>query len=242
MPFTPVRKLLLKLDLFKPSNALELGKHRRNYEDGAIIEDTPPVRARPTGAVPIVPDSSPKVALQSSDPTEFSDVVIITALSTIPFCCHEDLLTMSREQLINVALSLNAKLPAALNIDVGPARTNNFIRNSIEMVVGLRRAVPHAPKEVRSQPQKHVPEPDINRSLPTSPLAMRCRPYEVYASHGSPRLARLEEEEEDVIEVDTDRPVKKSSAAAKEQDPYHRPPIQPLEMDTSLGLTVLRKT
>ncbi|KAJ7093097.1 hypothetical protein C8R44DRAFT_584402, partial [Mycena epipterygia] len=73
------------------------------------------------------------MALQNDDPTE--DAVVITALSTLPFCCHEDLLTMSRSALIGVAESLNTKLPAVLNISVSRTRTNAAIRNEIEFVV-----------------------------------------------------------------------------------------------------------
>ncbi|KAJ6618227.1 hypothetical protein B0H10DRAFT_1644426, partial [Mycena sp. CBHHK59/15] len=73
------------------------------------------------------------MALQNEDVAE--DAVVITALSTLPFCCHEDLLTMLRADLIGVATALNAKLPAALAIPVSPLRTDAGIRNMIEFVV-----------------------------------------------------------------------------------------------------------
>ncbi|KAJ7849091.1 hypothetical protein B0H14DRAFT_2253483, partial [Mycena olivaceomarginata] len=73
------------------------------------------------------------IALQNDDPDE--DAVVITALSTLPFCCHEDLLTMARPALIAVADSLNARLPGALQIAVGRTRTDTAIRNAIEFVV-----------------------------------------------------------------------------------------------------------
>ncbi|KAI0077480.1 hypothetical protein K474DRAFT_1556026, partial [Panus rudis PR-1116 ss-1] len=75
------------------------------------------------------------VALQNSDPDIDSDVVIITALSTIPFCCHADLITMTRDQLVVVADTFNTKLPLALKIDTGAERCDAFIRNSIELLV-----------------------------------------------------------------------------------------------------------
>ncbi|KAJ3757619.1 hypothetical protein EV361DRAFT_773557, partial [Lentinula raphanica] len=73
------------------------------------------------------------VALQNVDDTY--NAVVITALEDIPFCCHEDLLTMSRAQLIAVAQSLNAKLPAVMRIDTSDQRTDVFIRKSIEVLV-----------------------------------------------------------------------------------------------------------
>ncbi|KAF8185040.1 hypothetical protein K438DRAFT_1450373, partial [Mycena galopus ATCC 62051] len=73
------------------------------------------------------------VALQNDDLAE--DAVVITALSTLPFCCHEDLLTMSRPALVTVVESLNAKLPGVLRISVSRTRTDATIRNEIEFVV-----------------------------------------------------------------------------------------------------------
>ncbi|KII85636.1 hypothetical protein PLICRDRAFT_79577, partial [Plicaturopsis crispa FD-325 SS-3] len=73
------------------------------------------------------------VALQTDDPT--SDAVVITALPTLPFCCHADLLAMDRAALFRVAHVLNTQLPAALNIDVSGARTLLQVRTDIEMLV-----------------------------------------------------------------------------------------------------------
>ncbi|KAJ7197282.1 hypothetical protein GGX14DRAFT_341954, partial [Mycena pura] len=73
------------------------------------------------------------MALQNEDLAE--GVVVITALSTLPFCCHEDLLTMSRAALVGVAESLNTKLPVALRISVSRTRTDVAIRNEIEFIV-----------------------------------------------------------------------------------------------------------
>ncbi|KAI0655047.1 hypothetical protein C8Q70DRAFT_884689, partial [Cubamyces menziesii] len=73
------------------------------------------------------------IALQNEDVDE--DAVVITALNVVPFCCHADLVTMNRTQLLAVAETLNAKLPLALQIDVGRARSDAFIRNSIELLV-----------------------------------------------------------------------------------------------------------
>lgn len=53
-------------------------------------------------------------ALQNIDSTFDDDAVIIATLECIPFNSHEVLLVMSREELVNVAQTLNAKLPPAL--------------------------------------------------------------------------------------------------------------------------------
>ncbi|RPD56540.1 hypothetical protein L227DRAFT_476354, partial [Lentinus tigrinus ALCF2SS1-6] len=71
------------------------------------------------------------VALQNEDPTE--DAVVITSLNVIPFCCHADLITMSRTQLLDVATTMNAKLPLAMQIDT--SRSDTWIRHSIEVLV-----------------------------------------------------------------------------------------------------------
>jgi hypothetical protein len=255
-PFTPIRKLFLKLDSFKPTIAL--GKRRNRDQDHSELDpvvETPPENPKAhthahntLSSILVLPPAfhvpaSPKpacMALQCEDLTE--DVVIITALDTIPFCCHEDLLTMSREQLITAALSLNAKLPIALHIDVSHTRPDIFIRNSIEFVVGLRMDVPPAPKAVRSRSDEgpYLPESfdeylTMNRSPPTSPLARRSRSYDPHISLGSPRLARLEEEDEELAMM-VDRPVKKRrvSASIPEEDTSTS---STLEMDMTLTFT-----
>ncbi|KAI0084601.1 hypothetical protein BDY19DRAFT_874876, partial [Irpex rosettiformis] len=73
------------------------------------------------------------VALQNEDTEE--DAVVITALNVVPFCCHADLLLMNRAQLVEVARNLNLKLPSAMRIDTSSARSDSFIRNSIELLV-----------------------------------------------------------------------------------------------------------
>ncbi|KAH9855474.1 hypothetical protein C2E23DRAFT_690290, partial [Lenzites betulinus] len=73
------------------------------------------------------------VALQNEDLDE--DVIVITALNAVPFCCHADLVTMNRTELLGVADSLNTKLPLAMQIDTGDSRSDVLIRNSIEVLV-----------------------------------------------------------------------------------------------------------
>ncbi|KAF8876579.1 hypothetical protein BD779DRAFT_1387019, partial [Infundibulicybe gibba] len=73
------------------------------------------------------------IALQNEDST--GDIVVITALDSIPFCCHEDLLTMPHTSLLEVARTLNAKLPKHMEIDISRSRSLAAIRNDIEVSV-----------------------------------------------------------------------------------------------------------
>ncbi|KIJ60869.1 hypothetical protein HYDPIDRAFT_72301, partial [Hydnomerulius pinastri MD-312] len=56
----------------------------------------------------------PAVVLQTYSVS--TDSIILTALPTMPFCCHEDLLTMSRGQLVGVVRALNEWLPRRMRI------------------------------------------------------------------------------------------------------------------------------
>ncbi|KAJ4469890.1 hypothetical protein J3R30DRAFT_3546852 [Lentinula aciculospora] len=140
----------------------------------AQSSSSPPIISSPSlapnqnPAVPPPPPPTPtptrgrsRVALQNMDDTY--NAVVITALEDIPFCCHEDLLTMSRPQLVAVAHSLNAKLPAVMRIDISAQRTDFFIRRSIEVLVGISKPLmpfgtaplavepPGAPKAMKSR-------------------------------------------------------------------------------------------
>ncbi|KAI0055705.1 hypothetical protein BV25DRAFT_1770221, partial [Artomyces pyxidatus] len=73
------------------------------------------------------------IALLNEVPAD--DAVIVTALTEVPFCCHADLLTMTRTHLVGVALKLNTCLPAVLHIDLDPTRSDAYIRGAIELLV-----------------------------------------------------------------------------------------------------------
>jgi hypothetical protein len=151
------------------------------------------------------------VALQNIDSTLDDDAVIITALEYIPFNSHEDLLAMSREELVNVAQTLNAKLPLALAIDISDARPFSFIRNAIEVLVGIHPEVPAAPLRTGTMkmPEGENPrffdgfsfEQQLEESFSpsASPLSMRAKSRRNWSAHlndmlrGPQRLERLEE-------------------------------------------------
>jgi len=172
------------LDVLKPSPAVVA-------EQNIHAESREPQR-QPARMVEESAVRSACIALQNEDQDE--DAIVITALNVIPFCCHADLLLMSRTELLAVADILNGKLPGVLKIDVGPSRSDAYIRNSIELLVGLRRDVPQAPKPVRSHSistQARILE------SPRSPLATKNK---YILSVGTPQaaLAVLREEDEEV--------------------------------------------
>ncbi|KAG8221382.1 hypothetical protein J3R82DRAFT_1558 [Butyriboletus roseoflavus] len=66
-----------------------------------------------TPSTPSTP-SLPAVVLQTYSLS--TDSIVLTALPSVPFCCHEDLLTMSRAQLESVVRALNMRLPRRMQI------------------------------------------------------------------------------------------------------------------------------
>jgi len=133
----------------------------------------------------------PFVALMNED----ADSVIITALKSLPFCCHADLLVMSLDELVSMAEYLNVYLPAVLHIDIRPIRSAIQIRHNIEWIVGYARSAPAAMKVpflVDSVArQRHSPK------TPASPLAMKRSPREMEISTlGRPRSFHLAEQAE----------------------------------------------
>lgn len=168
LPFTPVRRLFQR----RKSEPLH------DYGEPDPVVATPHVHCHPPGGV----------ALQNEDTAE--DAIVITALDTIPFCCHEDLLSMTHAQLITVAAVLNAKLPAVLAIDLAGDPT--FIRNSVEVIVGLRRSFPPPASHRLSVTYDSVPDSPPTGSPPTgSPCSTRL------SIRGTPKLTRLEETDEE---------------------------------------------
>jgi hypothetical protein len=153
-----------------------------------------------------------KVALQNDDP-DHPDAIIITTLDleAPPFCCHEDLLAMSRSQLLGVADVLNARLPSALAINTSDERPEGWIRNDIEWIVGIRSEreveVPGAPRAVRTWSTtgswSGAGDFDILRegemSPPTSPSPSpgSLTRKSLQLSPLSARLERLAEEDEE---------------------------------------------
>ena len=105
------------------------------------------------------------VAIQNEDAVE--DAIVVTSLDKLPFCCHADLILMNREQLLTAASIFNERLPAALQIATD--RSDSYIRNSIEFIVGLKTDPPDAPAKPTTPSRNFVP------SSPISPLAKRSR-------------------------------------------------------------------
>jgi hypothetical protein len=186
-----------------------LGKRNRNLSSDDATEALDHERSSPVTNTRLRRSAS--IALQNED-GDLEETIIVTALETIPFCCHEDLLTMTRLQRLAVAEALNVKLPAALRIDIKPSSTDSFIRNAIELIVGIKRTVPGAPKAMKLG-LSSVADPDKSVSPPTSPLATKTQPRDFFQA--SPRLAVLKEEDEDTGMVVDERPGKKRKVSAQ---------------------------
>ncbi|KAL1751139.1 hypothetical protein FB107DRAFT_222615 [Schizophyllum commune] len=164
-------------------------KRRRNSEDSDSGDPA-------SSSAP----SSRRLAIQTNDAE--ADAVIVTALDTPPFCCHEDLLTMAPAQLARVATSLNARLPMALRIDTNAPSA--AIRTAIEVLVGISngegppptsRTTPsnnhsHQDGEDPRQPERpHAPR--RIRRLPTNALKLTLRDED--EDEGGPRaLLRMD--------------------------------------------------
>jgi hypothetical protein len=241
---TPIRRFF-KLEVLKSnSNAIRNKRSRSegvNREVGTIsnpLANTPPLSSdiatspiteldTPDAGQRVQPVRSldqhytppvPCMALQNSDHS--IDAVVISTLLKLPFCCHEDLLTMSPSRIVEVAQEMNERLPEALKIDLSQPRDYGDIRRDVEVLVGIVKStsgitVPGAPlKRVKSRGRL---EPgrvaDVNFaddldfraiSPPTSPLAFisatrrrrRTGQAKITAIMSPTKLTMLREEDE----------------------------------------------
>lgn len=203
---TPIRRVTSLL-----RSPLQISMHARprsHSMDNVRLSIGPPIYYTPP----------PAVALQTTSLS--TDSIIITSFQRAPFCCHEDLVTMPRPELAQVAQSINERLPKALQIACGDDVEDADIRRAIEILTGIRTEtagesvppVPGAPKAVRTKITSaalyEAPwDADIDSSvtdeqnivIPSSPLAMR-----------RPRLEMLKEEQEQ------EEPLKKRRRASPE--------------------------
>lgn len=115
------------------------------------------------------------IALLNDDP--FEDAIVVTALDYAPFCCHADLQAKNYDELVQVAHSLNKKLPKILSIDL--TQSSVFIRNSIEVLVGIKPGI--------------VTCATPKRSPAALSDAMNYKKKSL-VRQGTPRLSRLTEE------------------------------------------------
>ncbi|ETW75520.1 hypothetical protein HETIRDRAFT_164354 [Heterobasidion irregulare TC 32-1] len=133
-PCNPLRRILR--DAVKSMDGLRsmavVGKLRR--VDSRLSITTRPFET----SIPRSPGTRSRRSYCMALLNEVDDTVIVTALDSLPFCCHADLITMNRSQLVDVAQVFNLYLPAALQIDLDPSQPDDYIRNTIEILVGLR--------------------------------------------------------------------------------------------------------
>ncbi|XP_006456306.1 hypothetical protein AGABI2DRAFT_180981 [Agaricus bisporus var. bisporus H97] len=211
---TPIRRFFFRFEVRKSNPTGVGGKRprsdkRRGFDYGrgrkAMANNTPPLSSdiasspiaeldsptsvhRSRSPFPHRTPPVPCVALQNSDHS--IDAVVISTLLKLPFCCHEDLLTMKPTRVFEVAKEMNDRLPEALQIDLSQSRNYKDVRNEVERLVGIVKKasevqVPGAPlKRVRSRGGRRdsgkkdsdfdaLNELDLRAiSPPTSPLAV----------------------------------------------------------------------
>ena len=251
-PFTPMRRFLFKLELLKPIVAL--GKRVRDQSYAAdkslaerVLEQKPSqsldypllgsgsfVATTAARNSTFVKDliqqqqhrqGTARIGIQQYD--QPLDAIVITTLPSYPFCCHEDLLMMSRSQLIQAAVSLNSRLPVCSQIELADSIPDAHIRHSIETLVGIVPEMPGAPKAIKSRRFERVDNSEIDLlgdleqdtlpSPPTSPLSMRVsRPQEkaLPVMAGPPHLLERLEEEDESDFFTMNRPLKKKRKAS----------------------------
>ncbi|KAK7469152.1 hypothetical protein VKT23_003642 [Stygiomarasmius scandens] len=113
--------------------------------------------------------------LQNYDESPSIDAIVITSLDVLPFCCHGDLCSMSKSELVRVARALNNKLPGALKINLGDdggggGKERRWIRKEIEKVVDIK-APDTASEEQRSQKLASALNIGISASVSEPPPA-----------------------------------------------------------------------
>ena len=229
-----------RLKLLKPIRALRKRirkpKHLLGQKPSQLI-DYPPLGGSTSSIVPTTTaarnttliqqqqhcQGTARIALQQYD--QSFDAIVITTLLSYPFCCHKDLLTMSRSQLLQAAVMFNSRLPRCSQIVLSDGIPDALIRHSIEKLVGIiPDTMPDAPKSIKSRrsgfERKDIREMDLLRDLehgilpspPTSPLSKRVSRRQEKAlpvMSSPPRLLeRLEEEDENDF-LTTNKPPKK---------------------------------
>ena len=205
-PFTPIHRFFKKFKLLKPirvlgkgvpvqSKAADKPKHLPKQKPsrwvGYPFLRSSSIVATPTAATNATFDKELKqhhqlegtarIALQQYD--QPLDAIVITTLSSYPFCCHEDLLTMSRSQLVQAAVLLNSRLPICSQIELADGIPDGHIRHSIERLVGIiPDSTQGAPKAIKSRRFERTDTGEVNLlgdleqdrlPSPRSPLSMR---------------------------------------------------------------------
>jgi hypothetical protein len=221
VPVTPIRKLLSRL----PS--LRRTRSRRTSSNRTVIESNAPtaltwsefpttpflngILVARTSATDkdIVPEThcstgltQPKraqLAIQQYD--RVHDAIVVSTLPYYPFCCHQDLIAMTRSRLLQTAYLFNSCLPFSGRFTDLEVSSDAYIRRRIEELVGI---VPRPADNIHHRHENNVKaisdlikhcESDMATPTPTSsPLAS-------YPSRmlGSPRFldVLVEEDESD---------------------------------------------
>jgi len=90
-----------------------------------------------------------RLGIQQHD--DLYDAIVISTLPHYPFCCHEDLVTMSRSRLLRVVDLFNSRLPLNAQIVTLESSSSSYIRNCIENIVGITPPVPRDSESINEQ-------------------------------------------------------------------------------------------
>ena len=93
-----------------------------------------------------------RLGIQQHD--DIYDAIVISTLPHYPFCCHEDLVTMSRSRLLRVVDLFNSRLPLNAQIVILESSSSSYIRHCIENIVGITPPVPRDPESINQQPSR----------------------------------------------------------------------------------------
>jgi hypothetical protein len=90
-----------------------------------------------------------RLGIQQHD--DIYDAIVISTLPHYPFCCHEDLVTMSRSRLLRVVDLFNSRLPLNAQIVILESSSSSYIRDCIENIVGITPPVPRDSESINQR-------------------------------------------------------------------------------------------
>jgi hypothetical protein len=116
-----------------------------------------------------------QLAIQQYD--QVHDAIVVSTLPYYPFCCHQDLLAMTRPQLLQTAYLFNSCLPFSARFTDLEASSATYIRHRIEELVGivskpLEDIHPAHNDVIAISDSLEQRELDMAITPPSSPLAM----------------------------------------------------------------------
>jgi len=180
VPVTPIRKLLCRLPSLRRKRSLRTSSSRSVAEGDALTTPTWPPLGRSFSNLDAYTSThihcsnslaQPKraqLAIQQYD--RVHDAIVVSTLPYYPFCCHQDLLAMTRPRLLQTAYLFNSCLSFNNRFTDLEVSSDANIRLRIEGLVGI---VPGPIDEIKAISNSFEQcELDMAITPPSSPLAM----------------------------------------------------------------------